>query len=304
MNSHDPLATLAPPPDPRVTWDLPPFGTMPTTVELDPRVTRVLAPNPSPMTLDGTNTYLVGEPGAGVVLLVDPGPDDPQHLAVVEAAVAELDAEVALILVTHHHHDHAEAALDWASRFGCRVAAARPDVAGPDGLVLGAEGLVAMPGSGATVAVVATPGHSADHLAFRLPHGPLLTGDHILGRGTSVVAHPDGDLGAYLESLGRVLGLGADALYPGHGPELVAGDPTDVVAYYRTHREFRMRQITAVLAGAPHTPRELVARIYVDVDRGLWDAAELSTRAALEELQRRGVVALQDDTARLVDAGS
>ncbi|MBW3664649.1 MAG: MBL fold metallo-hydrolase [Actinobacteria bacterium] len=276
---------------------------MPTTVELDPRVTRVLAPNASPMTLDGTNTYLVGEPRAGVVLLVDPGPEDPEHLAAVEAAIAELDAEVALILVTHHHRDHAEAALAWASRFGCRVAAARPDVAGPDGLVLGAEDLVAMPGSGATVAVVATPGHSADHLAFRLPHGPLLTGDHILGRGTSVVAYPDGDLGAYLESLRRVLGVGPDALYPGHGPELVAGDATEVIAYYRAHREFRMRQIIAVLARAPHTPRELVARIYADVDRGLWDAAELSTRAAVEELQRQGVVALEEDIARLVDAG-
>jgi glyoxylase-like metal-dependent hydrolase (beta-lactamase superfamily II) len=303
MTADDPLAALEPPPDPRATWDLPPFGTLPTTTQLDPAVTRVLAPNASPMTLDGTNTYLVGEAGVGAVLLVDPGPDDQHHLAAVEAATGDLDAEVALILVTHHHHDHAAAALPWASRFGCAVAAARPDVVGPDGIVLGADGLIALPGSGATVAVVATPGHSADHLAFRLPHGPLLTGDHILGRGTSVVAHPDGHLGAYLDSLARVLGLGPDALYPGHGPELVAGDPTDVITYYRAHREFRVRQITTALADAPYTPRELVARIYASTDPGLWDAAELSTRAALEELRRQGVVALEEGTARLVDAG-
>src|SRR4051794_12041906 len=121
---------------------------MPRTADLEPLVTRVLAPNPSPMTLDGTNTYLVGEPGSGQAVLVDPGPDDPAHLAAVEAALAARDARCAAVLVTHHHGDHAEAALPWGARFGAQVAAATADVAGPSGRVLEAGG-GAGPGRGA-----------------------------------------------------------------------------------------------------------------------------------------------------------
>src|SRR5215211_9420719 len=104
---------------------------MPPTVELEPLVTRVLAPNPSGMTLDGTNTYLVGAPGSGQAVLVDPGPDDDRHLAAVEAALAARNARCVAVLVTHHHGDHAEAALPWGARFGAQVAAGAADVAGP-----------------------------------------------------------------------------------------------------------------------------------------------------------------------------
>src|ERR671912_2871584 len=202
------------PADPRVTWDLPAPGTMPRTVDLEPLVTRVLAPNPSGMTLDGTNTYVVGSPGSGQAVLVDPGPDDPAHLAAVEAALAGRDARCVAVLVTHHHGDHAEAALPWGRRFDAPVAAASPAVAGPDGRLL--EPGERMTLAGTAVDVVPTPGHTADHLAFRLESGGVLVGDHVLGRGTSVVTHPEGDVVAYLQSLRRVHALGPRPLYFGH----------------------------------------------------------------------------------------
>ncbi|WP_309229941.1 MBL fold metallo-hydrolase [Blastococcus sp. TML/M2B] len=124
------------PVDPRTSWQLPAFGGMPITADLEPLVTRVLAPNPDRMTLDGTNTYVVGAPGSGAAVLVDPGPDDPAHLAAVEAALAARGARVAAVLVTHHHGDHAEAALPWGARFGAQVMAGSGDVAGPEGRVL------------------------------------------------------------------------------------------------------------------------------------------------------------------------
>jgi len=281
-----------PPVDPRLGWDLPGFGQLPTVSDLDEIVTRVLAPNPSPMTLDGTNTYVIGPEGRGDVVVVDPGPDDPGHLAHVEQVVTARDAEVSAIIVTHHHLDHAEAAAGWAERFACRVVASTPQVAGRHGRIVGDGDLVTV--GDLDLEVVSTPGHTRDHLALRLPTGALLTGDHVLGRGTSVVAYPDGDLTAYLESLRRVLALGPDGLLPGHGPELTE-DPQAVLRYYREHRAFREAQILAALADGPATPRELVARIYADVDRRLWDAAEASTRATLASLDERGRIQLGDD---------
>ena len=286
------LEDLTPPVDPRSAWDLPPFGGMPRVAALDELVTRVLADNASPMTLDGTNTYLVGAPGAGTVVMVDPGPDDRAHRRRVEQAVADRDAEVAAILVTHHHIDHAEAALPWGERFDCSVIAASRPVAGRHGRVVDDGDVVEA--AGLSVEVVATPGHTRDHISLRLPSGVVLTGDHVLGRGTSVVPYPEGDLVAYLESLRRVHDLGPDALYPGHGPELTE-DPDAVLAYYREHRHFRERQILEVLTDGPTTPRGLVERIYAEVDQRLWSAAEASTRAALLALHARGELVHRDD---------
>jgi glyoxylase-like metal-dependent hydrolase (beta-lactamase superfamily II) len=272
---------LIPPVDPRSAWELPPFGVMATVEDLDEVTARVLAPNPSPMTLDGTNTYILGEPDSGTVAVVDPGPDDPTHLDRVQGVIRDRDAEVAAVLVTHHHHDHTEAARAWARTFGCRVHAPRPEDAGPDGVVLVDGATVDLPDL--PVQVVATPGHTRDHVAFRLPNGSVLTGDHVLGRGTSVVAHPDGDLVSYLDSLRRVLDLGPDALHPGHGPSMV-DDPTAVLEYYAAHRRFRRAQVLAALEAGPASPRQLVEDIYRDVDPRLWGAAELSTRALLAAL--------------------
>ncbi|MGY1617240.1 MBL fold metallo-hydrolase [Geodermatophilus sp. SYSU D00691] len=278
---------MEPPSDPRATWALPAPGAMPRTADLEPLVTRVLAPNPSGMTLDGTNTYVVGAPGSGQAVLVDPGPDDPAHLASVEAALAARDARCVAVLVTHHHGDHAEAALPWGRHFGAPVAAGSPDVAGPGGRVLTAGERLAL--AGTILGVVPTPGHTADHLAFRLESGAVLVGDHVLGRGTSVVTHPEGDVVAYLESLRRVHDLGPSALYCGHGPELTE-DPGAVLDFYFAHRRYREEQIVAALAGRPRTVDELVETIYAAYPRGVWPAAAQSTRAALGKLRSEGRV--------------
>lgn len=287
------------PADPRDEWDLPPSGALPVVARLDQLVSRVLAPNASPMTLDGTNTYVIVTPGGGEAAVVDPGPDDEAHLARVEAVVEATDAQCRWVVVTHFHADHAEAAAPLAKRLGAQVAAASPAMAGASGrLVTYGERL---PIAGMTVEVVATPGHTADHIALRLENDAVLVGDHVLGRGTSVVAHPDGNLVAYLESLRRLLHLGAATLYPGHGPELRT-DPTAVVQYYLAHRRFREQQVLSVLASAEAglAVSDLVRRIYGDVDAALCAAAEQSTRAVLVKLHDEGAVALADDgSARL-----
>jgi glyoxylase-like metal-dependent hydrolase (beta-lactamase superfamily II) len=285
------------PADPRTSWDLPAFGQMPTTATLDESTVRVLAPNPSPMTLDGTNTYVLAVPGAGEALLVDPGPDDADHLARVQQVLSDRDAAVRAIVLTHHHHDHTAAAAAWARAFACPRIASTRSVAGEDGRVVADADTISI--TGLDVEVVATPGHTRDHLALRLGSGALLTGDHVLGRGTSVVVHPDGDLIAYLDSLRKVLELGPDALYPGHGPELTT-DPTAVLTYYRDHRRFREEQLLAVLAAGPATPRRIVEVVYADVDRRVWPAAEASTRAGIAALVARGRVShASDDVVRL-----
>jgi glyoxylase-like metal-dependent hydrolase (beta-lactamase superfamily II) len=289
------MSAPAPPTDPRGSWDLPEPGSLPRTERLDEVVTRVLAPNPSPMTLDGTNTYVLGLPGSGEVLVVDPGPDDPGHLARVESVVRERDAQVRSVVVTHHHLDHSEAAATWARRFGTDVAAAR--VASSPASTLGEGDRVGL--AGLDVEVVATPGHTLDHLSLRLGTGALLTGDHVLGRGTSVVAHPDGDLAAYLTSLRRVLELGPNALYPGHGPALTE-DPSAVLRFYAEHREYRQQQLLASLRDGPATPGQLVARMYADVPEHLWSAAEASTRAAVDLLVARDRVRIVGDTVHLI----
>jgi glyoxylase-like metal-dependent hydrolase (beta-lactamase superfamily II) len=275
------------PVDPRATWALPAPGALPGTAELEPLVTRVLAPNPSPMTLDGTNTYVVGEPGSGQAFLVDPGPDDAAHLSAVEAALADRDARCVAVLVTHHHGDHAEAARPWGARFGAPVAAASAVVAGPGGRLLEPGERLTL--AGTTVDVVPTPGHTSDHLAFRLESGAVLVGDHVLGRGTSVVTHPEGDVVAYLESLRRVHDLGPSALYCGHGPELTE-DPGAVLDFYLAHRAYREHQVLDVLARGAATVDEVVADVYAEVPRQLWPAAAQSTRATLAKLETEGRV--------------
>lgn len=284
------------PTDPRISWQLPAFGQLPVLAELDELAWRVLAPNPSPMTLDGTNTYVIAAPEGGPATIVDPGPLSAAHLHRVRDVLARRDAFPMSIVVTHHHLDHAAAASSWGSSFGCPVIAATPEVAGQHGRLV-RDGDRIEVGS-VSIDVVATPGHTRDHLAFRLPTGAVLTGDHVLGRGTSVVAHPDGDLAAYLHSLRRLLRMGPDALYPGHGPELEQ-DSGAVLTYYEQHREFRRAQIIALLAQGVATPAELVASIYADADRRLWSAAEASTRATLAMLEDERRVHQESDRFQL-----
>jgi glyoxylase-like metal-dependent hydrolase (beta-lactamase superfamily II) len=282
-------AAPAAPVDPRLRLPVPGFGELPQVSQLEDLVTRVLAPNPSLMALDGTNTYIIRAPGATEAAIVDPGPADSEHFRRVESALTSLGARCRWILVTHHHIDHAEAALPWAARLTATVAAGAAMVAGPDGRLLADGDTVELPGTG--IGVVATPGHCRDHLAFRLESGTVLVGDHILGRGTSVITYPEGDLLAYLESLRRVHDLGPDALYPGHGPEM-RDDPSAVIEYYLAQRQFRERQILAALHGGPVGISAIVEQVYAGTDRRLLGAAEQSTRAALEKMRAEGTVTI------------
>ncbi len=252
------------------------------TVEtVTPRATRVLAPNPGPMTLDGTNTWILRAPSGGPALVVDPGPLDETHLQRVLDTVA---GSVAEVLLTHGHADHSEGAAWFATRAGCGVRALDPaHRLGSEGL---ADGDVVEAGD-LRVSVLGTPGHTSDSLSFWLPdESSLLTGDTVLGRGTSVVAHPDGSLGAYLGSLRRLHALaseaGIDTVLPGHGP--VIADALAVLSYYLQHRAERLDQVREAVAAGASTPREVVERVYADVDQILWPAAELSVQAQLEYL--------------------
>lgn len=257
---------------------------------LDDHTALVLAPNPGPMTLDGTNTYLVGVPGSGAVVVVDPGPDLPAHRAEVEGALAGADAEVAAVVVTHHHADHAQAS-GWAAGWDAELYSFTPDLLPAparrlqDGQVLARAGV--------RIEAVHTPGHASDHLCLRVDQtGVVLTGDHVLGRGTTVIAWPDGDMQAYLHSLERLAAVPATALYPGHGPPL--RDPSSAVAGYLAHRRDRERQVLDALAAGDRTPAAIVARVYAEVDPVLHPAAERSVRAHLAMLVAEGRVTERD----------
>lgn len=257
-----------------MSWGGGPFGV---------RATCVLAPNPSPMTLDGTNTWVLREPGARRSVVVDPGPLHDGHLD----HVAEMAGEVAAVLLTHGHADHSEAARTFAGRVRCGVRALDP------AFVYGGEGLRdgdVVDVDGLEVRVVATPGHTGDSLSFVLPaESAVLTGDTVLGRGTTVVAHPDGALGAYLGSLRRLRDLAEQrevtTIWPGHGP--VLDDALSVVDYYLRHRAQRLDQVREALSAGAAEPGEVVRRVYADVDERLWPAAELSVSAQLAYLRSR-----------------
>jgi glyoxylase-like metal-dependent hydrolase (beta-lactamase superfamily II) len=252
----------------------------------------VLAPNASPMTLDGTNTWIVAEPDSPLAVVIDPGPQDEAHLANVVAAAEALGKRVALTLLTHGHPDHAEGASRFAELTGTRVRALDP------ALRLGDEGLAAgdtVTTGGLELRVVATPGHTADSLCFHLPaDGAVLTGDTVLGRGTTVVAHPDGRLGDYLDSLRRLQALtvdgGVDTVLPGHGP--VLDDARGAVEFYLAHRAHRLAQVETAVEGGLRTPGDVVAHVYADVDRSLWPAAEMSVRAQMDYLHEHGLIEL------------
>jgi glyoxylase-like metal-dependent hydrolase (beta-lactamase superfamily II)/8-oxo-dGTP pyrophosphatase MutT (NUDIX family) len=251
-----------------------------------PGVQAILASNPGPMTLDGTNTWIVGDPGRGAPIVVDPGPLDDDHLAMI---METCGGQISAILLTHRHLDHSEAAAELARRAGCPVRAADAELqVGPDGL---ADGDV-MEAAGVQLLARATPGHTSDSISLLLTGADgvnrLLTGDMVLGRGTTVITYPDGDLAAYFDSLELLSEIvrtyGVVELLPGHGPRV--SDPLGWLSYYRRHREERLDQVRAALTAGDRTPAEVVARVYADVDRTLWPAAEQSVRAQLDYLSR------------------
>uniref|UniRef100_UPI0034DE2970 MBL fold metallo-hydrolase n=1 Tax=Streptomyces flavofungini TaxID=68200 RepID=UPI0034DE2970 len=254
------------------------------------RAVNVLAPNASAMTLDGTNTWILSEPDSPLAVVVDPGPLDDAHLSHVVETAEKAGKRVALTLLTHGHPDHAEGASRFAELTGTHVRALDP------ALRLGDEGLAAgdvITTGGLELRVVPTPGHTADSLCFHIPADrAVLTGDTILGRGTTVVAHPDGRLGDYLDSLRRLRSLtvddGVHTVLPGHGP--VLEDAQGAVEFYLAHRANRLAQVETAVENGHTAAAAVVAHVYADVDRSLWPAAELSVRAQLDYLQEHGLI--------------
>jgi glyoxylase-like metal-dependent hydrolase (beta-lactamase superfamily II) len=238
-------------------------------------VVRVLAPNPGVRELEGTNTYVVGDAPA---LVLDPGPELDGHLREVERTAGR----IAAILLTHDHPDHAPGAVRLAEATGAPVRAVRPPAGGErlrDGEVVSS--------GGAALTVVATPGHSPDHVAFWSEEASaLFTGDAVLGRGTSVIDPPEGDLVAYLRSLKRMRELEPRTIYPGHGPVVLDG--VAKLDEYLEHRAMRERQVLDALEGGPRSIEELVATIYVEYPPEVHDLAARSVLAHLRKLEAEG----------------
>lgn len=255
------------------------------------RARLVRADNPSPMTLDGTNTWVLKETDASRAIVVDPGPADAQHFQ----AVLDVAGGVGLIVLTHGHPDHAEGANEFAQLADAPIRAVAESLS-YRGKPLRDREQVEL--DGLRVEVLVTPGHSADSACFLLPaDDALLTGDTILGQGSTVVAHPDGKLADYLETLGKLRTVvkerGVRVVLPGHGP--TREDPAGLVEQYVTHREDRLDQVRRALAGGATTADEIVDVVYGDVGGDVRFAARWSVLAQLEYL---GVISPGDSDPR------
>jgi len=240
------------------------------------RVVRVLAPNPGPFTLEGTNTWVVGGRPS---VVIDPGPNDARHI---EAVLAEAEP-VEAIALTHRHPDHAPGARHLAGATGAPVYAFRPEdgerpIAGGDVVEAGAVRLTA----------VHTPGHTPDHLCFLVESERVLfTGDTVLGRGTSVIDPPEGDMAAYVRSLRTLRDLDPTRIYPGHGP--VVFTPKGRLDYYLRHRAEREEAVLTALARGRQTAAEMVPEIYgTEIAERLYPVAARSILAHLIKLEREG----------------
>lgn len=273
-------------------------------VPLAPGLRRILAPNPSPMTFRGTNTYLLGE---GDIAVIDPGPDDPRHLAAILAALAPGE-HISHIFVTHGHRDHSALAARLAAAAGAPVLAFGPSTAGRSdlmaclarqGLAAGGEGVddgfrpdIAL-ADGASVATeswqidaIWTPGHMSNHMVFRWGDR-LFSGDLVMGWSTSIVSPPDGDMAAFLDSCRRLRGAGDRIFHPGHGAPV--GDPQARLEELIGHRLQREAQICAALSERPQSVAELTQAIYPPLDPGLESAARRNVFAHLVDLCTRGL---------------
>lgn len=234
----------------------------------------ITAPNPGPFTLDGTRTYLIDD-----AVVIDPGPAIESHIDAIAAAMPRLQT----ILITHRHGDHAPAALPLKRRTGARIAAPRNVLAETDLLV--ADGDVVD-----GLRVVATPGHTNEHVCYLTPGGDLFTGDTILGTGTTTIFPPDGHMGDYIRSLRRLRELAPRRIHPAHGP--TRDDAVALIDEYIAHRLERERQVLDAMAAGAQTPAEMRARIYPDLDPRLHGAAEIQIQAHLIKIaeDRRSVV--------------
>ena len=291
------MRNMATPPQPQdpSTW---PTGDL---EQLEPLVARVLAPNASPFTYTGTQTYLVGTEDLAVI---DPGPADADHIEALRRAVD--GRQIRAIMCTHTHRDHSPAAaplaeLTGAPIFGCaplrvestgaHVEAAYDQDYSPDRVLEDGE---AMTGTGWTLTALFTPGHISNHLCFALEEsGAVFTGDHVMGWSTSVIVPPDGDMGDYIASLHKLYDREDRIYYPAHGPAVEK--PRQLVRGTIGHRKAREAQVVKLLGENPQAIEELVARMYSGVDKRLWPAAQMSVWAHLIDLERRGMVARSGD---------
>lgn len=268
---------------------------------LEALVARVLAPNPSPYTYTGTQTYLVGSTDIAVI---DPGPADEAHIAAIVASIA--DRSVRAIMCTHTHRDHSPAAAPLAALTGAPVVGCAPltleddgpraDAAfdvdyAPDHVLADGEQVV---GEGWTLTTVATPGHTSNHLCFALAESAaLFTGDHVMGWSTTVVSPPDGDMADYLASMALLLDRDDRVYYPAHGPAIE--QPHRLVRGMMGHRKQREGQILRLVEGGTEAIEEMVPSMYKGLDPRLYGAAGRSVLAHLIELERQGRVARSGD---------
>jgi glyoxylase-like metal-dependent hydrolase (beta-lactamase superfamily II) len=241
----------------------------------------MLENNPGMMTLDGTNTWILQAPGSDEYVVVDPGDNDEEHLQRVAGV-----GQVALVLITHRHFDHTGGVSRLHELTSAPVRSVSPEFLRGDGTTLVDGELIEV--AGLRLRIVATPGHTADSVSIVIENeGSVLTGDTILGRGTTVLDDSDGDLGDYLASLRALIELGdGRTVLPGHGPELP--DLHEISKQYLAHREERLDQVRAALAvlGDSASVREIVEHVYSDVDPKLWPVAEKSVNVQLAYLRR------------------
>jgi glyoxylase-like metal-dependent hydrolase (beta-lactamase superfamily II) len=264
--------------------------------QCEPLVKRVLAPNPSPYTYTGTQTYIVG--AGGDVAVIDPGPNDPAHIDAILAGIG--DSKLAAIMCTHTHRDHSPAAAPLAKRTGAPVVGCAPLVLksdrpradeafdttyAPDRVLEDGE---AMAGNGWTLRAVHTPGHTSNHLCFALEEsGALFTGDHVMGWSTSVVIPPDGDMGDYMASLDKLQAREDTVYYSAHGEPITK--PKQLVRGMIGHRRQRENQILRLMGERPRPIPEFIPEMYKGLDERLIPAAEMSVEAHLLDLEKRGL---------------
>ncbi len=270
-----------------------------------PLVRRVLAQNASPFTYTGTQTHIVGH---GEVAVIDPGPDLPEHLDAILAATAE--ERIVAIVCTHTHRDHSPAAGPLKAVTGAPVMGCAPILtADGSGLEAGFDHSYApdrimvegdsVSGPGWTLEAVATPGHTSNHLCFALAEAnALFSGDHVMGWSTSVVVPPDGDMGAYLASLEKLMGREDEIYFPAHGDPVTR--PQRLVRSMIGHRRQREGQILRLLGEGPQSIPKMVSSMYVGLDPRLEKAAGASVLAHLLDLGARGHVAAEGEAWRLV----
>lgn len=275
-------------------------------IQLEPMVVRVLAPNPSAFTYTGTQTHIVGTTDLAVI---DPGPDDPRHLAALRDVIA--GRPVRAIVVTHHHRDHSPASRPLQRETGAPIVGAAPFAltdgqAGADAAfdagyaparVLADGDTVS--GDGWTLEAIATPGHTSNHLAFALRETrALFSGDHVMGWSTTIVSPPDGDMAAYMASLEKLMTRDDRVYYPGHGDAVE--NPQRLVRGMLGHRKQREGQILRLLNTGERDVPELTRRMYVGLDTRLMPAAERSVLAHLYDLRARGSVRDEGTTWRTI----